>query len=52
MYFPKEEGVVQVSILEILFGSTLNMQWGFFKITIKSQAIDAMQLPFNGNPII
>lgn len=52
MYFPKEEGIVQLSILEILFGSTLDMQWGFFKITIKSQAIDAMQLPFNGNPII
>lgn len=48
MHFLKE-GVVLGLILEILFGSTLDMQQDFFKITIKSLTTNVMRLPFEGN---
>jgi len=50
MHFLKE-GVVLGLILEIVFGSTLDMQHDFFKITVKSLTTNVMQLPFDGNPI-
>jgi len=47
MHFLKK-GVVLSLVLEILFGSTLDMQQGFFKITMKSLTTNVMQLPFDG----
>jgi hypothetical protein len=42
MYFPKKQNVVPISILEIFSGLALDMQQGFFEITMKSQVTNAM----------
>jgi hypothetical protein len=47
----KKKGVMLGLVLEIVFGSTLDMQHDFFKITMKSLTTNVMQLPFDGNPI-
>jgi hypothetical protein len=48
MHFLKE-GVVLGLVLEILFGSTFDMQQNFFKIIMKSLTTNVMWLPFDGN---
>jgi hypothetical protein len=46
MAFAKELGDLHLLVLEVLFGSTLDMEQGFFKVTMKSKVKVAMKLPF------
>jgi hypothetical protein len=47
-----KSGGEEINMLEMLSISALDIQQGFFKMTMKNQVIVVMQLPIDLNPLI
>jgi hypothetical protein len=47
--FPKEENVVPILVLEIIYSLTLDLLKSFFKIPMKNQTLNAMKIPLDFN---